>query len=149
MRAPWQRALDRPDRRRESCCARRVGRRRRSRLTGDDIEAYQRAGDALNEIAILVRASFQMREFEDRFIALGVPYRVIGGHDFMSAPKFVTPMPISGLSHKPTMIWRLNAFATSPDAGLAMWPCRHSTMPPDARTLRFTAPQPNWCKRKN
>ncbi|MEC9139092.1 MAG: UvrD-helicase domain-containing protein, partial [Pseudomonadota bacterium] len=53
-----------------------------ARLTGDDIEAYQRAGDALNEIAILVRASFQMREFEDRFIALGVPYRVIGGPRF-------------------------------------------------------------------
>jgi len=53
-----------------------------ARLTGDDIEAYQRAGDALNEVAILVRASFQMREFEDRFIALGVPYRVIGGPRF-------------------------------------------------------------------
>ena len=53
-----------------------------ARLTGDDIEAHQRAGDALNEIAILVRASFQMREFEDRFIALGVPYRVIGGPRF-------------------------------------------------------------------
>ena len=53
-----------------------------ARLTGEDIEAYQRAGDALNEIAILVRASFQMREFEDRFIALGVPYRVIGGPRF-------------------------------------------------------------------
>ena len=53
-----------------------------ARLAGDDIEAYQRAGDALNEIAILVRASFQMREFEDRFIALGVPYRVIGGPRF-------------------------------------------------------------------
>ncbi len=53
-----------------------------ARLTGDDIEAYQRAGEALNEVAILVRASFQMREFEDRFIALGVPYRVIGGPRF-------------------------------------------------------------------
>ena len=53
-----------------------------ARLARDDIEAYQRAGDALNEIAILVRASFQMREFEDRFIALGVPYRVIGGPRF-------------------------------------------------------------------
>lgn len=53
-----------------------------ARLTGDDIEAHQRAGRLLNEIAILVRASFQMREFEDRFISLGVPYRVIGGPRF-------------------------------------------------------------------
>ena len=43
-----------------------------------------RSGDkhALNEIAILVRASFQMREFEDRFVTLGLPYRVIGGPRF-------------------------------------------------------------------
>ncbi len=36
----------------------------------------------LEEIAILVRASFQMREFEERFITLGLPYRVIGGPRF-------------------------------------------------------------------
>ncbi len=36
----------------------------------------------LNEIAILVRASYQMREFEDRFIAIGLPYRIIGGFRF-------------------------------------------------------------------
>ncbi|MFZ0238723.1 MAG: 3'-5' exonuclease, partial [Xanthobacteraceae bacterium] len=36
----------------------------------------------LNEIAILVRASFQMREFEDRFVTLGLPYRVICGPRF-------------------------------------------------------------------
>ena len=35
---------------------------------GDEIEALQSKGHALNEIAILVRASFQMREFEDRFV---------------------------------------------------------------------------------
>ena len=53
-----------------------------ARLAADDIEAYQRAGQSLNEMAVLVRASFQMREFEDRFISLGVPYRVIGGPRF-------------------------------------------------------------------
>src|SRR5262249_5390446 len=36
----------------------------------------------LDEIAILVRASFQMREFEERFIAIALPYRVIGGPRF-------------------------------------------------------------------
>ena len=53
-----------------------------ARMTADDIEAYQRSGQALNEMAVLVRASFQMREFEDRFISLGIPYRVIGGPRF-------------------------------------------------------------------
>src|SRR5262249_24983843 len=36
----------------------------------------------LDEIAILVRASFQMREFEDRFVTMGLNYRVIGGPRF-------------------------------------------------------------------
>ena len=53
-----------------------------ARSIGEEIEAPQRKGDALAEIAILVRASFQMREFEERFIALGLPYRVIGGPRF-------------------------------------------------------------------
>ena len=53
-----------------------------ARAIGEEIEDLQRAGHRLNEIAILVRASFQMREFEDRFVTLGLPYRVIGGPRF-------------------------------------------------------------------
>ncbi|MGL4294443.1 MAG: ATP-dependent helicase, partial [Aestuariivirga sp.] len=53
-----------------------------ARTIGDDIENFQRKGDRLNDMAILVRASFQMRSFEDRFITLGVPYRVVGGPRF-------------------------------------------------------------------
>ncbi len=58
-----------------------------ARAIGEEIEQLQRGGQngdkhALNEIAILVRASFQMREFEDRFVTLGLPYRVIGGPRF-------------------------------------------------------------------
>ena len=53
-----------------------------ARAIGEEIEELQRAGDNLNEVAILVRASFQMREFEDRFVTLGLPYRVIGGPRF-------------------------------------------------------------------
>ena len=53
-----------------------------ARLIGDEIESAQRKGQSLDEIAILVRASFQMREFEERFITLGLPYRVIGGPRF-------------------------------------------------------------------
>ena len=53
-----------------------------ARAIGEEIEQLQRSGHALNEIAILVRASFQMREFEDRFVTLGLPYRVIGGPRF-------------------------------------------------------------------
>jgi DNA helicase-2/ATP-dependent DNA helicase PcrA len=53
-----------------------------ARLIGDEIEAAQHKGVSLDDMAILVRASFQMREFEERFIALGLPYKVIGGPRF-------------------------------------------------------------------
>ncbi|MGH7029922.1 MAG: ATP-dependent helicase, partial [Stellaceae bacterium] len=53
-----------------------------ARWVGDEIEALQRKGHALSQIAILVRAGFQTREFEERFIALALPYRVIGGPRF-------------------------------------------------------------------
>ena len=53
-----------------------------ARAVGEEIEAKQRKGHKLNDMAILVRASFQMREFEDRFVTLGLNYRVIGGPRF-------------------------------------------------------------------
>ncbi|GGD92085.1 DNA helicase [Aureimonas endophytica] len=53
-----------------------------ARAIGEEIEQLQRRGHKLNDMAILVRASFQMREFEDRFVTMGLNYRVIGGPRF-------------------------------------------------------------------
>jgi DNA helicase-2/ATP-dependent DNA helicase PcrA len=53
-----------------------------ARYVGEEVEALQRRGTALGAIAILVRAAFQTRAFEERFITLGVPYRVVGGSRF-------------------------------------------------------------------
>lgn len=53
-----------------------------ARTIGEDVEQAQRRQENLDDIAILVRASFQMRSLEDRFITLGLPYRVIGGPRF-------------------------------------------------------------------
>ncbi|MGV6838570.1 MAG: ATP-dependent helicase [Planktomarina sp.] len=58
-----------------------------ARWIGDEIEAAQNGTRGvrpmgLDEIAILVRASHQMRAFEDRFMSIGLPYRVIGGPRF-------------------------------------------------------------------
>ena len=53
-----------------------------ARIITDEIERYSLNNKNLDEIAILVRASFQMREFEDRFISVGLPYKVIGGPRF-------------------------------------------------------------------
>jgi DNA helicase-2/ATP-dependent DNA helicase PcrA len=53
-----------------------------ARIIADDIESWKYKGRAYNDVAILVRASRQMRSFEERFIQLGLPYRVIGGPRF-------------------------------------------------------------------
>jgi len=48
----------------------------------DEIEKNLRKKYSLNNIAILVRAIFQTREFEERFLKIGLPYRIIGGIKF-------------------------------------------------------------------
>ena len=58
-----------------------------ARWIGEEVEAMQRgtrgmAPLGLDSMAILVRASHQMRAFEDRFLTIGLPYRVIGGPRF-------------------------------------------------------------------
>ncbi|MBT2130868.1 ATP-dependent helicase [Aliiroseovarius lamellibrachiae] len=58
-----------------------------ARWVGEELEAMQRGtrGNdplSLDDMAILVRASHQMRAFEDRFLTIGLPYRVIGGPRF-------------------------------------------------------------------
>ena len=53
-----------------------------ARIITDEIEQHSLNKKNLDEVAILVRASFQMREFEDRFVSVGLPYKVIGGPRF-------------------------------------------------------------------
>ncbi|MBU1539802.1 MAG: UvrD-helicase domain-containing protein, partial [Alphaproteobacteria bacterium] len=53
-----------------------------ARLVADEIETARRAGTPYKDMAVLVRASFQMRAFEERFVLLAVPYVVIGGPRF-------------------------------------------------------------------
>jgi len=53
-----------------------------ARRVGEELETIQHRGGRLDHAAILVRAQFQTREFEDRFIAIGLPYRIVGGFRF-------------------------------------------------------------------
>jgi len=53
-----------------------------ARFVGDEIEALQHHKIRLSDMAILVRAGFQTRAFEERFLTMGIPYRVIGGLRF-------------------------------------------------------------------
>ncbi|MGB0508192.1 MAG: ATP-dependent helicase, partial [Pikeienuella sp.] len=82
-----------------------------ARWIAEEIESYQRGTRnldpvGLNEVAVLVRASFLMRAFEDRFLTIGMPYRVIGG------PRFYERMEIRDAM----AYFRV---AVSPDDGLA------------------------------
>jgi DNA helicase-2/ATP-dependent DNA helicase PcrA len=53
-----------------------------ARRVGEEAESRMRSGGSLDDVAILVRAQFQTREFEERFIAIGLPYQIIGGFRF-------------------------------------------------------------------
>jgi len=53
-----------------------------ARAVATEAENLHSKNEKFSEMAVLVRASFQMREFEDRFLSLGLPYRVIGGPRF-------------------------------------------------------------------
>ena len=53
-----------------------------ARRVGEEIERLEREGCPLDQVAILVRAQYQTREFEDRFIAIGLNYRIVGGYRF-------------------------------------------------------------------
>ncbi|MFN3229601.1 MAG: ATP-dependent helicase [Asticcacaulis sp.] len=53
-----------------------------ARMVGEEMEMAHKAGRAWADMAILVRASFQMRAFEERLVLLQIPYQVIGGPRF-------------------------------------------------------------------
>lgn len=72
-----------------------------ARWVGDEIEAMQRGGTPLSQIAVLVRAGFQTREFEERFITLGLPYRVIGGPRFYERQEIRDAMAYLRVVHSP------------------------------------------------
>ncbi len=72
-----------------------------ARVVADEIEALQRGGRALDDIAVLVRAGFQMREFEERFITLGLPYRVVGGPRFYERREIRDAIAYLRVIHQP------------------------------------------------
>ncbi|NWG45520.1 MAG: UvrD-helicase domain-containing protein [Alphaproteobacteria bacterium] len=72
-----------------------------ARAITDEIESLQTRGHALDEMAILVRASFQMREIEDRLLMLGLPYRVVGGPRFYERAEIRDANAYLRLIHQP------------------------------------------------
>ncbi len=89
-----------------------------ARSIGEEIETLQRAGHELDEIAILVRASFQMREFEDRFVTLGLPYRVIGGPRFYERAEIRDALAYLRVIHSPSDDLAFERIVNVPKRGL-------------------------------
>jgi DNA helicase-2/ATP-dependent DNA helicase PcrA len=89
-----------------------------ARSIGEEIEDLQRKGHMLDEIAILVRASFQMREFEDRFVTLGLPYRVIGGPRFYERMEIRDALAYLRAIHSPADDLAFERIVNVPKRGL-------------------------------
>jgi DNA helicase-2/ATP-dependent DNA helicase PcrA len=83
-----------------------------------DIEELRSEGHRLNEIAILVRASFQMRAFEDRFVTTGVPYRVIGGPRFYERAEVKDALAYLEVTHNPANDLKFERIVNVPKRGL-------------------------------
>ena len=89
-----------------------------ARVVGEDIEALRKKGHKLDEIAILVRASFQMRAFEDRFVTLGMPYRVIGGPRFYERQEIKDAIAYLEVTANPTNDLKFERIVNVPKRGL-------------------------------
>jgi DNA helicase-2/ATP-dependent DNA helicase PcrA len=94
-----------------------------ARWIGDEIEAMQQgsrgmAPQDLDKIAILVRASHQMRAFEDRFLTIGLPYRVIGGPRFYERMEIRDAMAYFRLVTSPSDDLAFERIVNTPKRGL-------------------------------
>ncbi len=89
-----------------------------ARSVGEEIEQLQRSGHVLDQIAILVRASYQMREFEDRFVTLGLPYRVIGGPRFYERAEIRDALAYLRVIHSPPDDLAFERIVNVPKRGL-------------------------------
>jgi DNA helicase-2/ATP-dependent DNA helicase PcrA len=89
-----------------------------ARTISDAIEELRREGHSLDEIAILVRASFQMRAFEDRFVAIHLPYRVIGGPRFYERQEIKDAIAYLDVAHNPANDLKFERIINVPKRGL-------------------------------
>ncbi len=94
-----------------------------ARWLGEEIEALQRGTRgldpfSLDDIAILVRASHQMRAFEDRFLTIGLPYRVIGGPRFYERLEIRDAMAYFRLAVSPDDDLAFERIVNTPRRGL-------------------------------
>ena len=89
-----------------------------ARRVGEEAERLEREGASLATVAILVRAQFQTREFEDRFIATGVPYKIVGGFRFYERAEVRDALGYLRLISQPSDDLAFERIYNSPKRGL-------------------------------
>ncbi|MBY8820929.1 ATP-dependent helicase [Sphingomonas colocasiae] len=89
-----------------------------ARRVGDEIEAHVRGGGSLDDTAILVRAQHQTREFEDRFIAIGLNYRIVGGFRFYERQEIRDALAYLRIVHQPADDLAFERIVNVPKRGL-------------------------------
>jgi DNA helicase II / ATP-dependent DNA helicase PcrA len=89
-----------------------------ARRVGEMIETHQRAGNSLDGCAILVRAQFQTREFEERFISIGMPYKIIGGFRFYERAEIRDALAYLRLINQPADDLAFERIVNQPKRGL-------------------------------
>ena len=89
-----------------------------ARRVGEEIEALDRNGGAIDDAAILVRAQFQTREFEERFIAIGLPYQIIGGFRFYERAEIRDAIAYLRLIQSPADDLAFERIVNTPKRGL-------------------------------
>jgi DNA helicase II / ATP-dependent DNA helicase PcrA len=89
-----------------------------ARRVGEELETIQRRGGRLDRCAILVRAQFQTREFEDRFIAIGMPYRIVGGFRFYERAEIRDALAYLRVIFSPDDALALERVINTPKRGL-------------------------------
>jgi DNA helicase II / ATP-dependent DNA helicase PcrA len=89
-----------------------------ARRVGELLEDHMRRDGSLDDCAILVRAQFQTREFEDRFIAIGMPYRIVGGFRFYERAEIRDALAYLRLVNQPADDLAFERIVNVPKRGL-------------------------------
>lgn len=89
-----------------------------ARRVGEEIETHQARGGKLADVAILVRAQFQTREFEERFIAIGLPYQIVGGFRFYERAEIRDALAYLRLVQSPSDDLAFERIVNTPKRGL-------------------------------
>jgi len=89
-----------------------------ARYVGEEIESFQRDRIKLSSMAVLVRAGFQTRGFEERFLTLAIPYRVIGGLRFYERMEIRDAVAYLRIIHQPRDDLAFERIINTPKRGI-------------------------------